>query len=251
MLLAAGTRLGRYEVVSPAGSGGMGEVYRARDLRLDRTVALKVLPEHLADDPEFRERLDREARAISQLTHPNICTLYDVGEAAGAGHGAGTRHFLVMEYLEGETLAMRLGRGRLPVEDVPRIAADMARALDAADRRGIVHRDLKPGNVMLTKAGAKLLDFGLAKTGPAGALAEGSACRRQERSRTGPARVRWRPPGISYGLTGMGKHSRSQRRRGPTSSREYRRMGRRCPSARRTRNATSGLSISQRRRSPV
>src|SRR6266850_6202164 len=139
----------------------MGEVYKARDTRLDRTVAIKVLPETLAADPQFRERFDREARAISQLTHPHICPLYDVGEQQGTA-------FLVMEYLEGEALADRLKTGALPLDDALEIAIQIADALSAAHRHGIVHRDLKPGNVMLTRAGAKLLDFGLAKaSGPA------------------------------------------------------------------------------------
>jgi serine/threonine-protein kinase len=154
MPLNPGARLGPYEVISALGAGGMGEVYKARDTRLDRIVAVKVLPASLAEDPEFRHRFDREARTISQLTHPHICTLYDVGDG-----------FLVMEYLEGETLADRLQRGQLPVNEAVRIAMQIAEALDQAHRAGIVHRDLKPGNVMLTKGGAKLLDFGLAKPG--------------------------------------------------------------------------------------
>ena len=161
MPLSGGTRLGPYEILSALGAGGMGEVYRARDTRLDRTVAIKVLPESFAADPLFRERFDREARAISQLTHPHICTLYDVGEQQGTA-------YLVMEYLEGETLADRLKKGALPLDDALKNAIQIADALDKAHRAGIVHRDLKPGNVMLTKAGAKLLDFGLAKaTAPA------------------------------------------------------------------------------------
>jgi len=161
MPLSAGTRLGPYEILSALGAGGMGEVYRARDTRLDRTVAIKVLPESFAADPLFRERFDREARAISQLTHPHICTLYDVGEQQGTA-------YLVMEYLEGETLADRLKTGALPLDDALKNAIQIADALDKAHRAGLVHRDLKPGNVMLTKAGAKLLDFGLAKaTAPA------------------------------------------------------------------------------------
>jgi Tol biopolymer transport system component/predicted Ser/Thr protein kinase len=155
--LVPGTRLGAYEVVSLLGAGGMGEVYKARDTRLDRAVAIKVLPAQLADDPEFRNRFDREARAISQLTHAHICTLYDVG------HQDGT-HYLVMEYLDGETLADRLAKGGLPLDQVLKIAIEIATALDAAHRAGIVHRDLKPGNIMLTRSGAKLLDFGLAKS---------------------------------------------------------------------------------------
>ena len=156
MTIAVGTRLGPYEVLSALGAGGMGEVYRSRDTRLDRTVAIKVLPETLAADPQFRERFDREARAISQLTHPHICTLYDVGHQDGA-------HYLVMEYLEGETLAQRLERRLIKIEEALKIGIEIADALRTAHRHGIVHRDLKPGNVMLTKGGAKLLDFGLAK----------------------------------------------------------------------------------------
>jgi serine/threonine protein kinase len=156
MALEAGTRLGPYEILSPIGAGGMGEVYRARDSRLDRTVALKVLPERFATQPELRQRFEREARAASSLNHPHICALYDVGRQDGID-------FLVMEYLEGETLADRLGRGPLPTDQVVRHGIEIAEALDKAHRQGIVHRDLKPGNVMLTKSGAKLLDFGLVK----------------------------------------------------------------------------------------
>src|SRR3954464_6240973 len=144
----------------------MGEVYCARDTRLDRDVAIKLLPQQLAADPQFRERFDREARAISQLTHAHICTLYDVGHAPAAELNGTPVHFLVMEYLEGQTLAERLARGRLPVSEALRIASEIASALDHAHRHNIVHRDLKPGNVMLTASGAKLLDFGLAKTDP-------------------------------------------------------------------------------------
>jgi len=134
----------------------MGEVYKAKDTRLDRTVALKVLPAHLSNDPDLRRRFEREARAISSLSHPNICTLFDVGQHDGV-------EYLVMEYLEGQTLADRLNSGPLPLEDVYRYAIDISDALDRAHRSGIVHRDLKPGNIVLTKTGAKLLDFGLAK----------------------------------------------------------------------------------------
>src|SRR5467141_1329784 len=156
MPLGAGVRLGPYEITSPLGAGGMGEVYRARDTRLDRTVAIKVLPTHLAASPERRQRFEREAKAISCLSHPHICVLHDVGRHDGID-------FLVMEYLEGETLADRLKKGALPLEQVLRYGVEIADALDKAHRQGIVHRDLKPGNVMLTKSGAKLLDFGLAK----------------------------------------------------------------------------------------
>ena len=156
MTLSAGTRLGPYEIVAPIGAGGMGEVYRARDTRLERTVAVKVLPSHLSASPESRQRFEREARTISQLSHPHICALYDVGRE-------GETEYLVMEYLEGETLADRLARGALPIEQVLRFGGEIADALDKAHRQGVVHRDLKPGNVMLTKSGVKLLDFGLAK----------------------------------------------------------------------------------------
>src|ERR1700730_16630809 len=158
MAIATGARLGPYEVVSALGAGGMGEVYKARDTRLDRIVAIKVLREALSVDPQFRERFDREARTISQLDHPHICVLYDVGEQEATT-------YLVMQYLEGETLADRLTKGALPLDQALRIAIDVAGALDKAHRAGIVHRDLKPGNIMLTQAGAKLLDFGLAKIG--------------------------------------------------------------------------------------
>src|SRR5450759_581759 len=156
MTIPAGSRLGPYEVVSPLGAGGMGEVYKARDTRLERTVAIKVLPSHLSASPEVRQRFEREAKTISQLSHPHICALYDVGNQDGV-------EYLVMEYLEGETLADRLAKGALPLEQTLRYGAEIADALDKAHRQGIVHRDLKPGNVMLTKSGVKLLDFGLAK----------------------------------------------------------------------------------------
>ncbi len=156
MTLATGSRLGPYEILSPLGAGGMGEVYRARDTRLDRTVAIKVLPSGMASTPEVRQRFEREARTISQLSHPHICALYDVGRE-------GETDYLVMEYLEGETLTERLGTGALPLEQTLRCGVEIADALDKAHRQGIVHRDLKPGNVMLTKSGVKLLDFGLAK----------------------------------------------------------------------------------------
>ena len=156
MSLKSGQRLGPYEIESPLGAGGMGEVYRARDTRLDRTVAIKVLPSHLAEHPLGRERFEREAKAVSALSHPHICALFDVGEAEGVT-------FIVMEHLEGDSLAERLDKGALPLEQVLRYGSQIADALDRAHRAGIVHRDLKPGNVMLTKSGAKLLDFGLAK----------------------------------------------------------------------------------------
>ena len=148
MALNPGVRLGPYEIVSVLGAGGMGEVYKARDTRLNRPVAIKIVSETLATDRQFRERFDREARAISQLTHPHICTLYDVGEEQGTA-------FLVMEYLEGETLADGLKKGALPLDDALNVGIQIADALSTAHRHGIVHRDLKPGNVMLTKAGAR------------------------------------------------------------------------------------------------
>ena len=153
MALANGTRLGSYEVVSCLGAGGMGEVYKAtRHRGSNRTVAIKVLPEHFAADPDRRERFEREARAVAALNHPHICQLHDVGEAAVTGSGEPIR-FLVMEYLEGQTLAERLLRGPLPMAEVLRFAIELADALDHAHRRGLVHRDLKPGNVMLTQDG--------------------------------------------------------------------------------------------------
>ena len=156
MAILPGQRLGPYEILAPAGAGGMGEVYRAKDTRLGRTVAIKVLPAHLADDPERRERFEFEARTIASLNHPHICTLYDIGRQDGID-------FLVLEYLDGETLAHRLLKGPLPIEQVLQYAVEIADALDKAHRKGITHRDLKPGNIMLTKSGTKLLDFGLAK----------------------------------------------------------------------------------------
>jgi Tol biopolymer transport system component/predicted Ser/Thr protein kinase len=162
MSLAPGVRLGPYEILSPLGAGGMGEVYKARDTRLERTVAVKVLPEHLSSSADVRQRFEREAKTISALSHPHICALYDVGNQDGV-------EYLVMEYLEGETLADRLAKGPLPLEQTLRYGTEIADALDKAHRQGIVHRDLKPGNVMLTKSGVKLLDFGLAKVlDPAG-----------------------------------------------------------------------------------
>ena len=154
--VTAGTRLGPYEVVAPIGAGGMGQVWRARDGRLDRMVAIKVLPGEFARDARLRMRLEREAKAISTLSHPNICTLYDIGHDDGID-------YLVMEYVEGETLAGRLARGPLPLDQVLRYGTEIAAALDRAHKKGIVHRDLKPENIMITKTGAKLLDFGLAR----------------------------------------------------------------------------------------
>ena len=151
MTIVPGTRLGPYEIVAPIGSGGMGEVYRAKDTRLDRSVAIKILPPKFAGDAQLRQRFEREAKTISQLSHPNICTLYDVGD-----------NYLVMELLEGESLADQLTTGALPLNDVLRFGVQIAEALHKAHRAGIVHRDLKPGNIMITKSGAKLLDFGLA-----------------------------------------------------------------------------------------
>ena len=159
MPLPSGTKLGPYEILAPIGAGGMGEVYKATDTRLDRTVAIKVLPSHVSDDPQARERFEREARAVSSLNHPHICTLYDVGQENGVD-------FIVMEHIEGETLAERLEKRALPLEQALQRGIEIADALDKAHRHGVVHRDLKPGNIMLTKSGAKLLDFGLAKLMP-------------------------------------------------------------------------------------
>ena len=156
MTLAAGARLGPYEILSAVGAGGMGEVYRAKDTRLDRTVAVKILPARLSENPEFRQRFEREAKTISALSHPHICTLHDVGNQDGV-------EYLVMEFLEGRTLTDRLAEGPLPLEQTLRFGIEIADALEKAHRQGIVHRDLKPGNVMITKSGVKLVDFGLAK----------------------------------------------------------------------------------------
>lgn len=158
--VAAGSRLGPFEILSRIGAGGVGEVFRARDTRLDRSVAIKVLPSEFASNTQLKLRFEREAKSISQLNHPHICTLYDVGSHAGV-------EYLVMELIEGETLADRITRGALALADVLKLGAQIAEALHAAHRAGIVHRDLKPGNIMITKAGAKLLDFGLAKPGGA------------------------------------------------------------------------------------
>src|SRR5437667_2405341 len=154
---AAGAKFGPYEISSPLGAGGMGEVYRARDTRLGRDVAIKVLPQHLSSDPDLKARFEREARAISALSHPHICHLYDIGSQEGTD-------FIVMGLLDGESLADRLQRGAMPLKQALDVGIQIAEALEKAHRQGIVHRDLKPGNVMLTKSGVKLLDFGLAKT---------------------------------------------------------------------------------------
>jgi serine/threonine protein kinase len=152
MSLVSGTRLGPYEIVAPLGAGGMGEVYRARDTRLERTVAIKIMPAHLSGDPIRKQRFEREAKTISSLNHPNICVVYDVGHQDGVD-------YLVMECIEGDTLAKRLEKGPLPVEQVLKYGAQIADALAKAHRSGVVHRDLKPGNIMLPATGAKLLDY--------------------------------------------------------------------------------------------
>jgi eukaryotic-like serine/threonine-protein kinase len=182
MALSPGTRLGPYEMLSVLGAGGMGEVYRARDTRLNRVVAVKVLLQHLSSNPQLRERFDREAKAISSLSHPHICPLYDVGQQDGID-------YLVMEHLEGETLAVRLKKGPLPTDQVLHYAIQIADALDTAHRHGVVHRDLKPGNVMLTKTGAKLLDFGLAKVRVAEAAAGVTAAPTQTTPLTGEGTI--------------------------------------------------------------
>ena len=167
MPLERGTRLGPYAIVAPIGAGGMGEVYKATDTRLERTVAIKVLPAHVASDPERKQRFEREAKTVAALSHPHICPVFDVGRE-------GEIDFLVMEYLEGETLADRLTKGALPLDQALRYAIEIADALDKAHRQGVTHRDLKPANIMLTKAGAKLLDFGLAKLKPTGPQSDAS-----------------------------------------------------------------------------
>src|SRR6202163_326671 len=156
MPLAPGTQLGPYEIMTPLGAGGMGEVYRARDTRLDRTIAIKILPAQFSSDPVRKQRFEREAKTISSLNHPHICVLHDVGSQDGVD-------YLVMECMEGETLAKRLEKGPLVLEQVLKYGAQIADALDKAHRSSVVHRDLKPTNIMLTPTGAKLLDFGLAK----------------------------------------------------------------------------------------
>src|SRR5438445_5258441 len=156
MALTNGTKLGPYEIVAPLGAGGMGEVYRARDTRLERIVAIKILPAQFSTDPVRKQRFEREAKTISGLNHPNICTLHDIGHQDGMD-------YLVMECVEGETLARRLEKGPLQLDQVLKYGAQIADALDKAHSSGVVHRDLKPGNIMLTSTGAKLLDFGLAK----------------------------------------------------------------------------------------
>ena len=165
MPLTTGTKLGPYEILSPLGAGGMGEVYRARDTRLDRDVAVKVLPGNLSSDPDLRQRLEREAKAVSKLSHPHICTLHDIGRHDGVD-------FLVMELVEGETLEQRLIRGPLPADQTIRLGAQIASALAKAQKLGVTHRDLKPANIMLTRAGAKLMDFGLAKQSGVSSLSD-------------------------------------------------------------------------------
>src|SRR5712691_11225829 len=183
MTISTGTRLGPYEVVAPHGAGGMGEVWKARDTRLERSVAIKVLPAEFAENAQLKLRFEREAKTISQLNHPHICTLYDVGEtdlSVGAGTLAGAAPpglpaphkvpYLVMELLDGESLADKLTKGPLPIEQVLRYGIEIAEALEKAHKAGVVHRDVKPSNIMITKSGAKLLDFGLAKTSDGGVL---------------------------------------------------------------------------------
>jgi eukaryotic-like serine/threonine-protein kinase len=166
--LAPGSRLGPYEIVALLGAGGMGEVYRARDTRLDRAVAVKILSPGVASSLDARQRFEREARTVSQLSHPHICALYDVGDE-------GAMEFLVMELLEGETLAERLKKGPLATDRTLRFGVQIADALDKAHRQGVIHRDLEPANVMVTKAGVKLLDFGLAKAAQPAAASDGQA----------------------------------------------------------------------------
>src|ERR1700681_3479138 len=159
MPLAPGAKLGPYQIQALLGAGGMGEVYRAHDTRLERTVAIKILRAQFSSDPVRQQRFEHEAKSISGLNHPHICVLHDIGHQDGMD-------YLVMECVEGETLAKRLEKGPLPLEQTLKYGAQIADALDKAHRSGIVHRDLKPGNIMLTGSGAKLLDFGLAKAAP-------------------------------------------------------------------------------------
>jgi len=180
MDLAAGTRLGPYEILAALGAGGMGEVYRARDTRLDRGVAIKILPSHLSSNSEVKSRFEREARTLSSVTHPHICHLYDVGSQAGV-------EFLVMELLDGETLASRLQKGPVPLPDLLKIGVQIADALAKAHRLGITHRDLKPSNIMLTRSGAKLMDFGLAKPSTVGGVVPSSSSDAMTASLQSPA----------------------------------------------------------------
>jgi serine/threonine protein kinase len=159
MALQPGDKLGPYEILSPLGAGGMGEVWKARDTRLDRTVAVKVLPKYIAAMDDVRARFEREARAVSSLKHPNICVLFDIGKQDDID-------FMVLEHLEGETLAARVSKGPLPLDQVLKYATQIADALDRAHRSDVCHRDVKPANIMLTRDGVKVLDFGLAKTAP-------------------------------------------------------------------------------------
>src|SRR5262245_44836639 len=171
--MIVGQSLGPYRVLGKLGEGGMGEVYRAHDTRLDRTVAIKVLPSHVAHDAALKQRFEREAKTLAALSHPHICPVFDVGQADSSTSSGQVVDYIVMEHLEGETLAARLARGALPLDQVFRVSTQIADALDKAHRTGIVHRDLKPANIMLTKGGPKLLDFGLAKQqagGPVGGL---------------------------------------------------------------------------------
>jgi pimeloyl-ACP methyl ester carboxylesterase len=188
MPLTIGTRLGPYEISAPIGAGGMGEVYRARDTRLGRDVAVKILPSHLSESSEARARFEREARVVSGLNHPHICVLHDVGRENGVD-------YLVMELVEGESLAQRLARGPLPVTEVLRLGAEIADALDRAHRAGVVHRDLKPGNIMLSKSGAKLMDFGLARERQRLGVSGGSGSAADSLSQS---------PTVATPLTGMG-----------------------------------------------
>src|ERR1035438_699770 len=159
MPLSPGTKLGPYEILAPIGAGGMGEVYKARDTRLDCTIAIKVLPEYIARREDLRARFEREARAVASLSHPNICVLHDIGCQDGTG-------YMVMEYMEGETLAAHIEKGALPLDQALKLATQIADALDRAHRAGVTHRDVKPQNIMLTRDGVKVLDFGLAKSAP-------------------------------------------------------------------------------------
>src|SRR5262245_14898074 len=168
MSLEIGTKLGPYKILAAARAGGMGEAYKAPDTRLNRTVAIKVLPARVSEDAEMKQRFERDAQTIAALNHPHICTLYDVGNQDGT-------EFLVMEYLEGETLAARIARGPVPLKEALKVAIAIADALDKAHGKGVTHRDLKPGNIMITAGGAKLLDFGLSKLTQQAPSADGSS----------------------------------------------------------------------------
>ena len=248
MTFEPGTRLGPYEIVRPLGAGGMGEVYEARDPRLRRLVAIKVLPAHLRTDADLLARFHREARALSSLSHPHVCSVYDVG-------CEGEIDFLVMERLEGETCQRRLEQGAMPFDEALHAAVEIAHALEAVHRCGIVHRDLKPGNVMLTRSGAKLLDFGLARRRAVGT--PGHAVGRTHCHRTGygggdaPRDAALHGPGAGRGAGGGRADGRLRLRRGrPRDGDGSARLQREEPGLARRRDPREAATARCRRCSP-